>query len=78
MLVDLAHVKVQVTGNRLPSISMLLDPSRFQYSSFRPEPSTALGRMAENPYSILAIALSAVIFLVSILIPAYVSIHLYT
>ncbi|KAI0028760.1 hypothetical protein K488DRAFT_89423 [Vararia minispora EC-137] len=58
---------LSITGTRLPPPSALLDPSRIAH---RPPPTSAPARMAENPYSVLPVALAGAVVAVAVLVPA--------
>jgi hypothetical protein len=59
---------VNVTGSQLPPLSVLLDPSRFQYSQHTSEPSSRLDRLLRNPFSLVPISASALIIFSSAII----------
>lgn len=59
---------VNVTGSQLPPLSVLLDPSRFQYSQHTSEPSSRLDRLLRNPFSLVPISASALILFSSAII----------
>ncbi|KAH9171889.1 hypothetical protein EDB89DRAFT_2070441 [Lactarius sanguifluus] len=59
---------VNVTGNQLPPLSALFDPSRFQYSQHTAEPSSRLDRLLRNPFSLVPVSASLLILLTSAII----------
>ncbi|KAI0311419.1 hypothetical protein OF83DRAFT_762624 [Amylostereum chailletii] len=62
---------MNVSGTQLPSVGLLLDPSRSSYAASKAEqPATHAARVLANPYSLAPIALSLVLFLTPILVPA--------
>jgi hypothetical protein len=62
-----------VTGNQLPPLSALFDPSRFRYSQHTPEPSSRLDKTMRNPFSLVPIGACTFIFVISAIIPSYAS-----
>ncbi|TFY59521.1 hypothetical protein EVG20_g7766 [Dentipellis fragilis] len=60
---------VTVTGNQLPSLSSILNPSRYRYSAHA-TPVTPFARIWANPYSLAPVALALAILVISFIIPA--------
>ncbi|KAH9077788.1 hypothetical protein EDB83DRAFT_2345970 [Lactarius deliciosus] len=69
LLFDNHSKLVNVTGNQLPPLSALFDPSRFQYySQHTAEPSSRLDRLLRNPFSLVPVSASVLILLTSAII----------
>ncbi|KAI0252740.1 hypothetical protein BJV78DRAFT_1281342 [Lactifluus subvellereus] len=70
LLFDNHNKLVNVTGNQLPPLSALFDPSRFQYSQHTAEPSSRLDKTMRNPFSLVPIGACTFIVLISVVIPS--------
>jgi len=60
---------VNATGNQLPSLSVLFDPSHFRYSQQVIEPTSRFDKTLRNPFPLVPIGTCTFIILISVIIP---------